>query len=69
MPDAAFCDEVRQQYGLTDMPVLYDDGAYRDLGLPANHVHLVLSRGDKIESRSQYRNDVFEPVLDELLGR
>lgn len=69
MPTASYCDEIRRQYGLDDIPVLYDDGSFRDLGIPANHTHLVMSRGMRVEHRVRYRDDTFRPAIEAVLDR
>ncbi|MEQ9496739.1 MAG: hypothetical protein RIT81_07770 [Deltaproteobacteria bacterium] len=66
-PTAAYCRQVRDQYGLDDVTVLYDDGNFARLGVPVNHVHLVLGPGGRIEHRVQYRDDTFEAVIERLL--
>lgn len=68
-PDAAYCDLVRRQHGMSDITVLYDAGSFSSLGLPNNHVHLVMERGDVIRHRIQYRDDTFRPAIDAILGR
>ncbi len=67
--DAAYCARARDQYGLDDIPVLYDDGSFGALGIAVNHVHLVLGEGARVEHRVQYRDDTFEAEIDRLLGR
>jgi thiol-disulfide isomerase/thioredoxin len=54
-PDAAYCAEVRAQYGL-EVPVLYEPTGetQRALGVSNNDVHVVLARGNVVTFKKQY---------------
>ena len=62
--DAAFCQSVRAQYGLT-MPVLFSPaGAFPSaLDVPPNEVHLVTRRGGRVEHADHYGGDTIEAAL------
>jgi hypothetical protein len=54
-PDAAYCAQVRAQYGF-EVPVLYEPTGetQRALGVSNNDVHVVLARGNVVTFKKQY---------------
>ena len=67
-PDAAYCRQVRAQYGLT-MPVLYDpSGALSSVNLDNRHVHFVLETGAVVNFRDAFNDTRFEGAIQALLG-
>ena len=68
-PSQAFCDGIRQQYGLT-MPVLINDQGQLDAaGLRARHTHFVLEQGGGIVFRDQFNDSRFIAEIEQLLGQ
>ncbi len=55
-PDANDCSAIRDAYGITSAPVLYDaNGALqREFGVPANDINIIMSEGNVIEFKRQY---------------
>ena len=55
---------------LRNITVLRDPGDnLRPAGMAARHTHYVLSRGNRVEHRQDFRDNTFQPVLDQILGR
>lgn len=67
-PDATDCAEIRDRYGIS-MPVLIDpDGVLqRTFGVASNEVHIVLSRGARIEWIGHYAGDEVESRIESVL--
>lgn len=67
--DAEFCKLMREHYGMTLMPVLYDaDGVLQDtLNVPATSVELVIGQGSVLVKRGGHRG--IEEAIAEQLGR
>lgn len=67
-PSAAYCDQIKAQYGLT-MPVLIDDGTIvATLGLTSkNHWNIVVGEGAEIVFKSKYKDAESKVAIEELL--
>lgn len=67
-PTRQFCEQIRQQFGLT-MPVLINDrGQLNAAGLARNHLHLVLRPGSEIALSDRYNDQRFEAQIQQLLA-
>lgn len=68
-PDAEDCAAIRDRYGAA-LPVLFDPtGAFQDhFGVAANEVHIVLSRGARIEWIGHYAASQVEARIESTLG-
>lgn len=68
-PSAEDCRSIRDAYGIESAPVLYDaDGALqRELGVPANDIHIIMSEGNVIEFKRQYSSRDVPGELRRLL--
>jgi len=67
-PDAAYCAQIREQYGLT-MPVLFDaDGSFVNaLQVPTNDVHIVFGVNNEIVHKTHKGFSGVEGIVESTL--
>lgn len=69
-PTRADCRNAKNQYGLTDMPVLYDkQGRLRSVGLASQHWHYVIDAEGKVAFKQQFNDSGFRTKVTELLSQ
>lgn len=70
-PTASFCQDIKRQYGLDDVTVLYDpNGAFQQqLGVRSNEVNVLTRRGGEIFFNRQYANSQVEGAINAELNR
>jgi peroxiredoxin len=68
-PNAAFCQDIKRQYNLTDIPVLYDpDGRLqRMLDVPSNDINILTRQGGEIFFKRQYSSPQVEGAIEDEL--
>lgn len=66
----AYCNQVRNQYDLSNFTILYDPTggtALANWDMDERHVHYVMRRGLEITHRRQFNDSTWAPALQEAL--